>query len=267
MRLVSWNVAGRVTRLAEQVETVGASGAEVVCLQEITPSTLRPWREGLADIGYPHVLTSIDDWLPGEPSPEGRRLGVLTASRSGPIEPVAPAHVPWPERLLSVRLEAEPPLEVHNLHSPTSAKPGHVKVRTHDALFAELARKSMTASVLCGDLNTPSRELETGEVWTFARTASGKLRLDRGERWDSAELALIKGLEEHGWRDAFRSLHGYGERVVSWTYPRRRNGHRLDHVIVSPQVEVLACDYVHAARELGLSDHSLMWAELVAQTS
>jgi hypothetical protein len=33
-------------------------------------------------------------------------------------------------------------------------------------------------------------------------------------------------------------------------------------VIASPELEPVACDYVHDWREQGLSDHSALWAEL-----
>jgi hypothetical protein len=33
-----------------------------------------------------------------------------------------------------------------------------------------------------------------GRVWTFARDRYGKPRPERGERWDQAELSLIRGL-------------------------------------------------------------------------
>jgi endonuclease/exonuclease/phosphatase family metal-dependent hydrolase len=39
-------------------------------------------------------------------------------------------------------------------------------------------------------------------------------------------------------------------------------GYRLDHIVVSPQIEIEACDYLHEWRELGGSDHSAMWARL-----
>ena len=64
-------------------------------------------------------------------------------------------------------------------------------------------------------------------MWTFARDRYGRLRADRGERWDEAELALIRGLEPHGFRDAVRTLHGYAEREPSWEWPRWGGGDRL----------------------------------------
>ena len=51
MRLVTWNVAGRVTRHPEQARVVAALGADVVALQEVTARTLPLWREALAEAG------------------------------------------------------------------------------------------------------------------------------------------------------------------------------------------------------------------------
>jgi hypothetical protein len=51
------------------------------------------------------------------------------------LEVVSATHPPWPERLLSVRAQ-HPPFELHNLHSPISQRPDHVKLRTHRALHA-----------------------------------------------------------------------------------------------------------------------------------
>ena len=50
---------------------------------------------------------------------------------------------------------------------------------------------------------------------TFAHDTNGRLRPERGERWDRAERALIRDL---GWTDAFRALHGYEHREASWTF-------------------------------------------------
>ena len=76
MRLVTWNVAGRVRRQPEQAEVVAAVGADVVALQEVTARTLPLWRSALAGAGLPHVVSALDDPAGGQ----GRRLlGVLTA--------------------------------------------------------------------------------------------------------------------------------------------------------------------------------------------
>ena len=78
MRLLSWNVAGGVSRQAEQAAAVATARAGVVALQEVTARTLPLWREALAAAGLGVVETSLD----GLPAVSGRRpLGVLTAAR------------------------------------------------------------------------------------------------------------------------------------------------------------------------------------------
>jgi exonuclease III len=257
VRLVTWNVAGRVRRRPEQLEALAALEPDAIALQEVTPTTAGAWRADLEARGYA-VRTSLDALAA---RPAGRRpLGVLTAARDG-LRLRPGAGVPWPERLLVVRLGAPFGVELWNLHSPISPSPGLAKVRTHEAVHDGLARRGRLPRVLCGDLNTPRRETPEGEVLTFARTTTGRLRPERGERWDRAELALIRGLEGAGFRDAFRAIHGYGPRDRSWTWPNG-GGYRLDHVIVSAQLEVRECRYLHAWREAGLSDHSGMLAEI-----
>jgi exonuclease III len=260
LRLLSWNVAGRVARIGEQTAAVADARADVVCLQEVTPTTVPVWREALRSSGL-DVRSSLDDWVPGEPPPQGRRLAVLTAAR-WPLTEISVAHPPWPERLLSVRVGSRRPFELHNLHSPISQKPDAVKLRTHRALHAALARAHELPQVVVGDLNTPRRELPDGETWSFARDSRGRLRPDRGERWEQAELALLRGLEQYGIRDVFRDLHGYERQEISWAYPRRRGGYRLDHLIASRELEPLSCEYVHDMLERGLSDHAPLVAEL-----
>lgn len=256
MVLLSWNLAGRQSRRDEQADVVCALSAALVCLQELTPASAPGWVSRLEQAGYEVALAE----LPARRE-SSRPLGVLTAAKSGlSVESVE--GVPWPERVLAVRVAALGGLEVVNLHSPVSPKPELAKVRTHEAVFGHLASGAERPRLLCGDLNTPRREHPDGTVWTFARTRTGKLRPDRGERWDAAETALIRGLEAHGYRDAFRAVHGHELKEVSWEWPRG-GGYRLDHLIVSRGIEVKDCRYGHAwRRELGLSDHSPLLAEL-----
>ena len=48
--------------------------------------------------------------------------------------------VPWPERVLAARLEDG--LEVVNVHSPISPKPGLAKVLTHEAVFRHMVARA-----------------------------------------------------------------------------------------------------------------------------
>jgi exodeoxyribonuclease-3 len=259
VRLITWNVAGRVTRQEEQAQAVAAAAPDVVALQEVTARTLPLWREALARLGLCACETALDH----PPAQGRRRLGVLTAARD-PLERLAgPDDVPWPERVLACRLGA---IEILNVHSPIAPAPDLAKVRTHEAIAAYLAATAAAGpQILCGDLNTPRRELPDGDVLSFAHDSAGRLRPERGQRWDRAERALVHDLRSAGWVDAFRSLHGYGEREASWTFAHDRGGWRLDHVLVCG-LRTVASAYAHDWRRGGLSDHSALVVDLEPAT-
>jgi exonuclease III len=261
MRLVSWNVAGRMKRLPEQAARIAEAAPDAVCLQEVIDRAVPLWEHAFATIGLEHVAH------PPRPlaAPGRRRLAVLIAARDPFCVSDAIDGVPWPERTLAVTLPSR--LQLVNVHSPISPSPELAKVRTHEAVHAFLKQRQSSPCALCGDLNTPRREHSDGTAWTFARDRNGRLRPDRGERWDQAELALIRGLEPYGYRDAFRELHGYEAREPSWEWPRWGGGYRLDHLIISSQIELSACYYAHEWRRAGLSDHSPLIAEFAARAT
>jgi endonuclease/exonuclease/phosphatase family metal-dependent hydrolase len=209
-------------------------GADVVCLQEVTRTTLPRWREALGA-----VHCRIDD---------RRRLSVLLAG----AEPVEPPAVARPE---SVQAGTVDGLLVVGAHVPNAAN-GWVKAETLQALGDHLAAAS-GPRLLCGDLNTPRKEHADGTVWSFARDRYGRLRPERGERWDRGERAPWEALD-----DAYRRLHPPGDGEVSWAWRRWRGGYRLDHVLVSDEVVVDRCEYLHDWRVAGLSDHSPMECDL-----
>lgn len=204
--LVCRNVAGRRRRQAAQAERVTALSPDIVCLQKVTARSVQPWTAYLTGAGLSDVRVADGTSAAGRDRP----LLTLVAS-CWEQPPVTVGGVPWPERVLATRLAG---LEVVNVHSPISAKPGLAKVLTHEAVHAHLSQ-GRGPRLVCGDVNTPRREHPDGRVWTFARDRYGRLRVDRGERWDTGELALIKGLEDYGFRDAFRSLHGLEQREPS----------------------------------------------------
>jgi exonuclease III len=255
VRLITWNVAGRVARQPEQAELIARAEADLVALQEVTPRTLPLWREALAEAGFAACPSALDD---APPAAGRRRLGVLTAARAPLRRLAVPPGVPWPERVLCCALGD---VEVINVHSPIAPAAELAKVRTHEAVAAYLAVAAERPRIVCGDLNTPRRELRDGNVLTFAHDSAGRLRPERGERWDRAERALVHGLRERGWVDAFRALHGYGDREASWTFSDDRGGWRLDHVLVHG-LRPVASAYAHDWRRAGLSDHSPLVVDL-----
>ena len=232
-------MAGRVTRQPEQAAAVSAIAADVVALQEVTPRTWPMWREALG----PHCLWSLEPAIAhGGPRP----LGVLLAAKF-PLERLQMGDVAWPERAIAARGGGAAWLSVH---SPIAPARELAKVRFHEGLLAHL-RGLGGPALLGGDLNTPRRELPDGSLLSFAHASDGSLRPERGERWDAAEQGLLRAL---GWTDAFRALHP-DAKERSWAWPNG-GGYRLDHVLVTPDVEVRTATYLHELRTSGLSDHS-----------
>ena len=264
IRLITWNVAGRSKRLAEQAGAVAAREPDVVALQEVTRRTRPLWARAFELMGLTHVsASSVDGGLSGEAL--GRRTLVMIATRVALEEVHKPLAVPRPESALSVLVRSSSgPLEIHCVHVPNAAN-GWVKVETLRALRRGLQTPTRAQRVLCGDLNTPRRELPDGTTVSFARDSRGRLRLERGPEWDAAELGVVPGLRELGYRDAFRTCNGYASRSPSWTWKTiagHDGGWRLDHVFLSAGLRPLACQYHHQWREEGLSDHSALETDL-----
>jgi exonuclease III len=249
--LLSWNVAGRTKLLGEQALAVARQEVDLVCLQEVRPSTREPWAEALSAAGLVHVADSAE-------FRNNRRLFNLTASRWA-LRELPAVGAPQPERVLSTVVETPAGLlDLHNAHVPPAQSRGFLKVETCEAIHARLARPADRHRVLCGDLNTPREETAEGEVITFALNHPEHL-----ERWDAAERSVVEGLAEWGMHDCFRLLNGYDRRDVSWVFhtrARRKAGFRLDHVIASASLAASFCDYQHGWREAGLSDHAAIEA-------
>jgi exonuclease III len=246
VRLISWNVQRRLERLAAQAAAIAGREPDVVALQEISARSWPLWQAALATIGLPHVVRS-DPFRP-------RRTVVLIAARA--LEPVAALAAPWPESTAAARVDG---VVVHVAHVPNAAN-GWIKPDTLAALRAGLA-ETTGARILCGDLNTPRREKPDGTVISFARDTRERLREERGEPWDRAELGVVPGLRELGFADAWRSLHGYDRKDPSWVFSHG-GGWRLDHAFLSAELEAVAATYHHDWRDGGLSDHSALEVEL-----
>ena len=249
--------------MPEQASAVAAREPDIVALQEVTRRTRPLWDREFELMGLTHVsASSFDRGLSG--GDIGRRTLVMIAARFA-LEEMQTLAVPRPESALSVVASTSAgPLEIHCVHVPNAAN-GWVKVETLQALRRGLETPSRAPRVLCGDLNTPRRELPDGTTLSFARNSRGRLRPERGPEWDAAELGIVPGLRELGYRDAFRSRHGYASRSPSWTWKTiagHDGGWRLDHTFVSAGLIPLACQYHHEWREQGLSDHSALETDL-----
>jgi exonuclease III len=273
MRLLSWNLNARRSRIAEQVAVLAERAPDVVALQEVTPSMAAPLSAHLRDAGLAHVVDSFSlapaDFVPSGP----RRYGLLTASRY-PLTPELPGRfpVPWPERVLTTTaVIGGEAVELHVTHVPPGSSNGWVKIEHLEGLHRGLARPSVVPRILCGDFNTPQAELPSGEIvtwgqrrrrsgdWVVTRTMRGGL----GTAWDAAERRVVGGLAEWDLVDVYRHLHGYGRDEASWILRRGASavGRRFDHVFASSALRPVGCAYLHDFRERGLSDHSPIEAE------
>jgi exonuclease III len=252
VRVISWNVAKRVSRLAEQAAALAERAPDVVALQEVNARTWPLWRAALETIGLKWSACSLDGADAAREPAARRRGGVLLAART-PLAPAAPLELPRAETALAAEVGG---VVVHNVHIPYAGN-GWVKVDTLAAVRAALGGGA-GPRVLCGDLNTPRRESSAGEVMSFARDSHGRLRPERGDRWDEGELGVVPGLRDLGFADAFRALHGYADKSPSWTYPRGGGGYRIDHVFTSRELLPTAAAYHHEWREAGLSDHAAL---------
>ena len=266
MRVITWNVARRSSRLAEQAAALAGREPHVVALQEVSAATLPLWRAALGHLGLSHVRSSLDAPDSARSPAQRRRTGVLLGS-SAPLRDASTSlPVPWAETAVAAAADtAIGPIEFHTLHVPNASN-GWVKVRTLEAVRGGLRRAPSTPRVVCGDLNIPRRELPSGEVMSFARDSRGRLRPERGPEWDDAELGIVPGLRDLGYLDAYRHVHGYRSPEPSWTWERisgHRGGWRLDHLFTSRELRPTDCRYHHPWRDAGLSDHSALEADIV----
>lgn len=246
---------------------MAARAPSVVALQEVTPQMLPLWRRAFVLMGLPHVRSSLDAADRPVAAHRARRAtGVLLASRT-PLRDVEDRpSVPWPETALRAVAETScGPVEIFCIHVPNAAN-GSIKPQTLRGIRNDVAGAGPGARVVCGDLNTPRRELSTGEVISFARDRRGRLRPERGAGWDAAELGVVPGLQDLGYRDAYRALHGYEHPEPSWTWKQiagHNGGWRIDHIFASAELQPIGCLYHHAWRDGGLSDHSALEADFV----
>ena len=242
MTLVSWNVDKRTTRQLEQIETIAGTGADVVALQEVTQSTVSGFCEHLAKVGLPNVVSTDDPEL-------------LVASRWALKPGRVKFEIPSPQRdILSVIvLSPYGEIELHTTHVPNKGNPkdDRKKIDTCRGIYRALAIERRHHRILCGDLNIPKEEHSDGTVRSFFPHNNPEGR--------AAEISVICDLAEFDLKDTFRLLHGYRTEGYSWM-SRTRKRFRLDHILSSESLNAVACEYIHKPREVGLSDHSMIYA-------
>jgi exodeoxyribonuclease III len=270
MKLVSWNINGRVAKASAQCGALASREPDIVALQEVTTRTCPILRSGLKSHGLPFAVDSFG-LAPSTSELTGpRRYGLLIASRF-PVGAVAGVRfaVPWPKRILAATIAGPGcQLELYTTHIPPGSTNYWIKVEMLEGLYAALASTPRGPRILCGDFNTPQLERPNGEIVTWAQGMDEQGRVvlwerfrgGSGARWDAAERNVLEGLARFDLADVYRSLHGYVVYDCSW-YLRRKGtvvGRRFDHVFAAACLRPMRCEYLHAFREAALSDHSPM---------
>ena len=229
---------------------------------------VEPLRRELSGVGLSHAIDSFTV-APSWEATGPRRCGLMIAARF----PLAPSptdvSVCWPERLLSADVATPSgPLLLHTTHIPPGSSNGATKMFMLEGVLAVVAAAHPVRQILCGDFNLPQLETTQGQIVTWAErvdsTGTVKMRRTwRGQpaaRWDQAERGVMQGGANKILIDAYRHLHGYSRQEFSWFLKRKQLqiGRRFDHAFCSPELKVLACEYLHHLREEGLSDHSAL---------
>lgn len=267
MKLMSWNLAGRRNKVGRQVEAIRSCSPDIFAGQEVTRHSLPTIVELFKDAGLRHVI----DGFSLSPNPDllvgPRRYGLIIASRF-PLRSLPPSDfpVPWPERILSCEvIVGEHSVELHTAHVPPGSSNGWIKIETFEGIHQRLRRHENRARILCGDFNSPDVEFRDGRVKFFGQNvrSDGAIVPQRHKgqplgRWGDGERSVILDLAEYDLPDVFRHIHGYEMREASWLFSRKGKviARRFDHIFASLKLQPLSCEYLHAFRVDGLSDHS-----------
>ena len=246
-RIVAWNIrAGGGKRIELIAAQLGAWQADVVALSEFRATPASLWlREALAGQGLVHQLTTAD---PAQAA--ANRL--LVASR-WPVESIAaPSAAPRPQgRWLLASLAAPAPLAIGAMHIPTFAFAGVRKYSFHGAVLRIAQRWRDGPALMVGDTNTGRIGIDE-ESPVFSKQSDG---------W-------MTGMEDAGWRDAFRALYGE-ERAYTWYSPNKGNGFRLDEAFVNealmPRLREARYEWALAPgseRRDAVSDHAALIVDL-----
>jgi exonuclease III len=265
LKLITWNVAGRVKMLSRQIEYLAAHQPDIVTLQEVTKTTAPLFKGLLPSLGLKHIVCSIDFVIDSSSLKGPRRYGLLIASKWDLSNPkIGGELITWPERFLSVTVETPHlPIKIHTTHIPPGSSNGWIKIEMLEGIFQTLVTENYPYRILSGDFNMPQEELPTGEVitWAYKKNSKGEyIPGRRNERWDQGERNIIIGLKEHDLEDVYRRLYGYSKEGFSWLLKMKEKTwkRRFDHVFASNDLHPVHAEYQHDARIEKASDHAIL---------
>lgn len=266
MKIITWNTAGRTSKIKAQFKALLALSADIVCLQEIQSAGDEIWHSVLS-IEYPYIISS-KDFVDHRSKTGPRKYHTIIAAKF-PIEPKIELseYVPWKERLLVVYLPT------HNVHIATTHIPpgvgnGWKKIDFFEGLFRLVSNNRL---ILTGDFNSPQKEFPDGQILTWGQRINSqgfpytrkKILGEDGQRWHDGEYNLLQGIEYVGYCDYFKKMNGPAYSAYSWVTPSNRDiKYRFDHIIGPESIEVLSAVYCTRFIDDKLSDHAPLVMEL-----
>ena len=258
MKLATWNVNSIKARLDAALAWVKEARPDVLALQEIKCVDENFPAEAFEALGYNcavhgqkayngvallsrRPLEDVTPRLPGDDGDEqARYLEAVVTGDKGVVRVgclYAPNGNPWPGPKFDYKLAW--------------------MARLHAHARGRLALEE--AFVLLGDYNIipAARDAENPKAWL------------KDALFQPESIATLRRIENLGYSDAIRALHGQGGLYTFWDYFgswERNNGIRIDHLLLSPQ----AMDILKGAgidREVRgaaekPSDHVPAWVEL-----
>lgn len=251
MKLATWNVNSLKVRLPHLLEWLAANPVDAVCLQETKQQDADFPHEQLAQAGYHSVFS-------GQKTYNG--VAILSREPAQDVQCGIPGLDDEQKRVIAATCNG---VRVVCVYVPNGQAVDSDKYQyklkwlqaLHDWLQAEMKQHPRLA--VLGDYNIApeDRDVYDPQAWQGAVLVS------------EPERAAFRALEALGLRDAFR-LFPQPEKSYSWWDYRamafRRNmGLRIDHILLSPALECVACSIDKAPRKLERpSDHAPVIAEI-----
>jgi exodeoxyribonuclease-3 len=239
LTVVTANVNGvRAAARRGGLAWLAASGADVICLQEVRASDDQLAAElEAAGLGHLHVAHT-------EAESKGRAgVAVLTVAPQRKVRTsVGPEEFAGSGRWVEVEIDTDAgrlvvaSTYVHTGEATDEARQSE-KFRFLDAVEARMLelgtasrRKGGPQAVVCGDLNVAHAEVDI-KNWKGNRGKAGFLEDERAY--------LTRWFSEHGWTDLGRALGGDGPGPYTWWSWRGRGfdtdgGWRIDYCLATP---------------------------------
>jgi exodeoxyribonuclease III len=255
MRIATYNVNGINGRLPVLLKWLEETTPDVACLQELKAPQEKFPEKAILDVGYHAIWHGQKSWN-----------GVAILSRNEAPHEIQRGLPGDEEDLHSRYIEADVNgLRIGCLYLPNGNPAPGPKFDYKLAWFERLTKhaaqlyKSGKPVILTGDYNVMPTEKD----------------VYKPERWVDDALfrpetrAAFKKLVDQGWTDAIRKLYPDEIIYTFWDYFRnaygRNAGLRIDHFLLSPQVEkrLTACGVDRHVRGWEkTSDHAPVWIEL-----